>query len=112
LDVALADGGGILSNQVLVLALSNLGFDRAQGSWVGTQDVTAYLTSKLSGQPQIFPATVEVTASDDPYLADASLPGTASPAGEVHLRFAMQSSAGLLSGTLVARYCAWASCLP
>lgn len=112
LDVALADGGGILSNQVLVLALSNLGFDRAQGSWVGTQDVTAYLTSKLSGQPQIFPATVEVTASDDPYLADGSLPGTASPAGEVHLRFAMQSSAGLLSGTLVARYCAWAACLP
>jgi hypothetical protein len=110
LSVALADGGGILSNQVLVL--SDLRFDRAQGSWVGTQHVKAYLTSKHSGQPLVFPTTVEVTASDDPYLADASLPVTTTPAGEVHLRFAMQSAAGLLSGTLVARYCGWASCLP
>jgi hypothetical protein len=109
LSVALADGGGILSNQVLVL--SDLRFDRAQGSWVGTQQVNAYL-SKQTGQPLVFPTTVEVTASDNPYLADASVPATTTPAGEIHLRFAMQSSAGLLSGTLVARYCEWASCLP
>lgn len=109
LSVALADGRGVLSNQVL--GLSDLRFDRAQGSWVGTQQVMAYL-SKQTGQPQVFPTTVEVTASDDPYSADANGPATATPPGEVHLRFAMQSSAGLLSGTLIARYCAWTGCLP
>ena len=110
LSVGLADGGGSLSG--LVLVLSSLPFDRARGSWVGTQHVNAYLTSKLSGQPLVFPTTVEVTASDNPYLGDASLAAGPSPAGEVHLRFAMQSSAGPLSGTLVARYCDWSACLP
>jgi hypothetical protein len=110
LAVALADGGGVLSNQMLVLETAR--YDRARQSWVGTQNVHAYLSSKLSGQPLVFPATVEVTSADDPYTLDAGSSNLGPPVGEVHLRFAMQSSAGLLSGTLVARYCDWNGCLP
>ena len=110
LGVALADGRGSSSN--LVLSLPELTFGHTSQSWVGTHQVSAYLESKLSSQSLVFPATVEVTASDDPYLADAGSSGLGPLVGEVHLRFEMQSSAGLLSGTLVARYCQWVPCLP
>ena len=90
-----------------------LAYDRLRGAWAGTYQTTASLSSggtRLS--PTSFPATVEVTSSDDPYVSDGGpTTGLSPPVGEIRLRLTVPTPAGTVSGTLVARFCGWNVCV-
>ena len=110
LDVTLADEGGDRSGLQLSLFLL---YDRARGPWSGSYQVMAQLA--MTGRPftsMSFPATVEVTASDDPFVGDGGLvSGADPPVGAIHLGFVMETPAGVVTGSVIARYCAWRLCI-
>lgn len=113
LSVTLTDGGGYLARQALSFSLV---YDPARRPWNGTYQVMAFLSAGSASRtrPNFFqyPATVEVTASDDPFATDGGTIDTIDPPiGEIHLRFTMPTPTGIVSGTLISRYCRWSICI-
>ena len=72
---------------------------------------TASLSSAAYGGVLLVPATVEVLASDNPFVSDGALTTGTSPVGQIRLRFTMPTPAGTVGGTLLARFCGWSFCV-
>jgi hypothetical protein len=87
-------------------------YDNARQTWAGTSQTMATL-SPLTGTSEIaVPATVDITAADDPSGGDgAAMNLSVRPTGEVHVNIEADVGCTHIQGSFVAPYCLWQACI-